>query len=126
MSCQVAVFSRSSSRRPNLVDVTRVFEYLPSAEVRSHFVQLDIVTWEDFRLVVDFHGFGPKYRGVMAVAAYSYRREPGPSETDVSQSSANPLSPVRPAMSNLFQFNYVENPESIEKRFRGWLENESW
>ena len=132
-SCLVSVHSDRPADRTNLVELTRQFDYLPDPRKRSRFVQLDIVTWDDFRLVIDFHVFGRHSLGIRAVAAYSYRRIALPvndNQTNlrgprrITHSSSQPLSPVRPAMSRVFQYNAAEALESTEARFREWLEHD--
>lgn len=99
-----------------IVDIANHFDYFANFDRYRSWVRFTLTTDQEFDVVVSFHGYGFGDLGILAVSAFSYVkavREDGGSE---------PVA-LRPASTDLFQFNYAEPYESIEKRFDEWLES---
>jgi hypothetical protein len=67
---------------------------------------LRLQTDSESRLYVSFHGFGARFRGLIAVSAFF--------ETDTSE--------PQPVADSYFQINYREPAADARKRFTPWLE----
>ena len=72
----------------------------------DQWIRLGFDTGRSERLVVSFHGLGPRYRGIIGVVAYLVVTDLG----DV------------PIKGDTFQINYEEGPASTQQRFSTWLE----
>jgi hypothetical protein len=57
-------------------------------------------------LIFSFHALGPRYRGIMGVAAYLFIEGTGPNRIE----------------GGTFQTNYREDPETTFARFGPWLD----
>lgn len=98
-----------------IIETAKRFDYFANFEHFRSWVRLTFTTDREFDYVISFHGYGPGETGILAVSAFSYikaPREEGGFET-VS---------LHPAATELFQFNYAEPFDSIEKRFFDWLQ----
>ena len=99
-----------------IVETANQFDYLANFDKHRSWVRLTLTTEQEFAYVVTLHGYGTGDSGILASSAFTYLktpREDGGTET-VS---------LRPAATDLFQFNYAESYESTHKRFAEWLEN---
>lgn len=110
----------SSDRRhyfqKQIVEIANQFGYFANLERFRAWARLSISTEARFDVVVSFHGYGYRDTGIFAASAFTYVRastEDGLSET------VN----LHPSTTDLFQFNYVEPSESVESRFREWLDS---
>lgn len=111
--------SESSSQchyfQRQIVDIARQYEYFANLERYRSWIRVTFATDQDFDYVVSIHGYGHGDSGILAVSAFTYikapREEGGTESVD-----------LRPAATELFQFNYFESLETIQKRFEEWLE----
>lgn len=69
-----------------------------------------------FEFVISFHSYVPGNNGIMVASALTSTRVP-------REEGGTELANINPACLDLFQFNYAESPENIEKRFKEWLES---
>jgi hypothetical protein len=99
-----------------IIEVAKAFGYFVNVEKHRSWTRLQIKTETTFEVVVSFHGYGHGDSGVMAASAISFLRVPSEDGTGTEVVNA------RAACPDLFQFNYAEPQESIERRFREWLE----
>jgi hypothetical protein len=99
-----------------VVEVARHFGYFASFERYRSWVQLSIKTDSVFEFVISFHGYGHGANGVMAASALTSQR------VEQEDGVSRPVN-TRPACTDLFQFNYAEDEESIRDRFADWLEH---
>ncbi|MFH1117118.1 MAG: Fic family protein [Pseudomonadota bacterium] len=98
-----------------IVEVAKLLDYFANLDLYRSWTRISIVTEKRFELVISFHGFGPGETGVMAVSAFTAQRV---SREDGGTEAID----TKPASFELFQFNYAESRESVESRFRDWLE----
>lgn len=109
----------SSSRHffyKQIIDIANKFNYYANLDRYRSWVRLTIKTEENFEFVVSIHAYGHKDNGIMAVSAFTAKRvstEDGPSE---------PIN-IRPACTDLYQFNYAEPISNTKTRFKEWLED---
>lgn len=99
-----------------IVEIARTHDYYANLSKYRSWVRLTLITDQVFEFVISFHGYGPGDSGVMAASSFSYLRlqkEEGGTE----------MVGLRPASTDLFQFNYVESYETIQNRFNEWLES---
>ena len=99
-----------------IIDIAKHFDYYANLEKHRSWVRLSIATDEQFEFVISLHGFGYWDSGIMVATAFTCQRvaREGGFGTDVIN--------TRSASPDLFQFNYEEDRENIERRFREWLE----
>lgn len=99
-----------------IVDIAKQFDYYANFEQHRSWVRMTLTTDHDFDFVISFHGYGPGDTGILAASAFTYTKAP---REDGGTDTVN----LHPATTDLFQFNYIEPHESIEKRFAEWLES---
>lgn len=98
-----------------IIDTAKSFDYFADLGFYRSWARMAISTKSVFEFVVSLHGFGHIRSGVIVASAFSFKRVPreeGGSETVE----------LKPACDEVFQFNYAEPQDSVEKRFREWLE----
>lgn len=67
-------------------------------------------------ILISFHDIGKHTsRWVVGASMCLYRR-------NEAENIEDHITDIRPVSRDVFQINYVESPEHIEERFRGWLE----
>jgi Fic family protein len=93
------------------------FDYLANLEKYRMWARLTISTETTFEYVISFHSYGYGDTGILAVSAFTAQRLPR--EEGFGSDFVN----TQPAATDLFQFNYQEPVESIQKRFSDWLES---
>ena len=67
-------------------------------------------------MLASFHVIGTKFRGLLGASLCFYRRQQ-------DEHGESQVIELEPASNDVFQFNYVEPPRSVEARFRRWLEH---
>jgi Fic family protein len=72
----------------------------------DQYINLNLDTGRSERLVVSFHGLGPRYRGIIGVVAYLVVKDLG----------------AVPIKGDTFQINYEEEHTSAQRRFLTWLD----
>lgn len=92
------------------------FDYFANFDHYRAWVRATIITEHEIDYVLSFHGYGFGENGILAVSAFTNLK--APKEGGGSESIS-----LRPAATDLFQFNYVEQIESTERRFAEWLES---
>lgn len=99
-----------------IVDIARQCNYFAHLGRYKAWGRLSIRTEERFEFVISLHGYGQGVHGIMVASAFTVQRIPR------EEGGTAPVN-TRPAMTDLFQFNYVEEPDSTIQRFQGWLES---
>ena len=119
---------RRTWNRYQVVETARKLDYFANTRVHHEWVRLGIHT-ENGRseILASFHGIGTEYRGLVGVSMCFYRRQQ-PEETE-DHPDGTPHAPLQqqiielqPVTDEVFQINYEEPSESVERRFHGWLE----
>jgi len=102
--------------RYQVVEAAIALDYFASPREYHEWTRLGLIT-EGGRaeLLLSFHGIGQTYRGVIGASMCFYRRE----EAD---SIEQQIVGHQTVCDEVFQINYSEEPESVERRFRVWLE----
>ncbi|TXI50067.1 MAG: Fic family protein [Lysobacter sp.] len=98
-----------------IVDIARYFDYFANFESFRSWVRLTLTAEQDFDYVVSFHGYGPGDTGILAASAFTYVKAPR------EEGGTEPVA-LRPATTELFQFNYAESFDTTEKRFFEWFD----
>lgn len=98
-----------------IVEIANHFDYFANFERFRAWARVTLTTDQDFDYVISFHGYGSGDTGILAVSAFTYVKAPR------EEGGTEPIA-LHPATTELFQFNYVESFNSIEKRFSDWLE----
>lgn len=91
---------------PQVVAVANRLGYTADLGATHKYKVLRLQTDSESRLYVSFHGFGARFRGLIAVSAFF--------ETDTSE--------PQPVADSYFQINYREPAADARKRFTPWLE----
>lgn len=102
--------------RYQVVEAAIALDYFASPREYHEWTRLGLIT-EGGRaeLLLSFHGIGQTYRGVIGASMCFYRRE----EADDIE---HQIVGHQTVCDEVFQINYSEEPESVERRFRVWLE----
>ncbi len=99
-----------------IVESAKQSDYFANLDPYRSWVRLAIATEQIFEFVISFHGYGPGRHGVLVASAFTFQRvhneEQGSEFVNVSR-----------CVPEVFQFNYAESQESIDKRFEDWLES---
>jgi Fic family protein len=99
-----------------IVKIANEFNYYANLDKYKSWVRINIWTDKNFEIVFSIHGYGHINSGIMAISAFTSQRVQDEDEyTEVINTT--------PACTDLFQFNYAELRESIEKRFEEWIES---
>ncbi|MBF0153287.1 MAG: Fic family protein [Magnetococcales bacterium] len=111
--------------RNEILQVAGKYKYRPDFSRNCSWASLTIRTINHFQFVVAFHGMGTVHKGIMAAASFTLFRVPRGEDQagTVTGMGGTETTDIRPASPDFFQFNHVEPWESIEKRFRDWLES---
>jgi len=99
-----------------IIETANHFAYFANIDQHRSWVRLTLTTDQEFDYVVSFHGYGSGDSGILAASAFTYIKVP-------SEDGGTETVNLHPAATDLFQFNYVETYESIQKRFAEWLES---
>jgi len=99
-----------------IISNAKAFDYYANLHSYREWIQLTIKTTQTFDFVLSVHGIGSADSGILAVSPFTYLRAPREDEGGTDPIDVHPASP------DYFQFNYAEPIESIEERFRDWLE----
>jgi hypothetical protein len=102
--------------RYQIVESATDLDYFANMREFHEWVRLGFQT-ENGRaeLLLSFHAVGQDYRGLVGVSLSFYRRQ----EADDIEHQIIELQPIS---DDLFQINYKEDPQSVERRYRPWLE----
>ena len=107
---------RRKWNRYQIVQTARGLDYFANTRDHHEWVRLGIVT-ENGRseILTSFHAIGTEYRGLVGVSMCFYRRQEA---DDVEQQ----IIELQTVSEELFQINYQEPADSVEERFKKWLE----
>ncbi|MDE0605543.1 MAG: Fic family protein [Acidimicrobiaceae bacterium] len=107
---------RRKWNRYQIVQTARELDYFANTRDHHEWVRLAIDT-ENGRseILTSFHAIGTEYRGLVGVSMCFYRRQQA---DDVEQQ----IIELQPVSEELFQINYQEPADSVEERFKKWLE----
>ena len=103
------------------------FDYFANLRVHHEWVRLAFDT-ENGRseILTSFHGIGREFRGLIGVSMCFYRRQPEtPDEYADDYDHARERMQVvelEPVCDEVFHVNHMEEPESVQRRFRPWME----
>jgi len=107
--------NRSHYFQRQIIDIARQHDYFANLERYRSWIRITFATEQDFDYVISIHGYGPGDSGILAVSAFTYIKAPR------EEGGTEPVA-LRPAATELFQFNYAESLETIQRRFGEWLE----
>ena len=108
---------RRGWNRSQVMSTARDLEYTANPGAFHDWVRLRMDTETGHaEMLASFHVIGTKYRGLLGVSLCFYRRQR-------DEHGESQVIELQPASEEVFQFNYVEPPRSVEARFRSWLEN---
>jgi Fic family protein len=99
-----------------IVDIANHFDYFANLDPHRSWVRMTLTTEREFDLVISIHGYGSAESGVLAASAFSFLKVP-------TEDGRNETVNLHPAAADLFQFNYAEPFDSIQKRFAEWYES---
>lgn len=100
-----------------IVEIANKFDYFANLEKYRMWARLTISTETTFEYVISFHSYGYGDTGLLAVSAFTAQRLPR------EEGNGSDFVNTQPAATDLFQFNYAEPIESIQKRFSEWMES---
>lgn len=98
-----------------LIETAKSLNYFASYKVSHKWVRVKIQLEHTFEYIISFHVYNRRDMGIMAVSAFT-------DEKIRNEEGNNQFTNVLTAALELFQYNYKERYESIEKRFIEWLE----
>jgi len=98
-----------------IIDIARHHDYFANLERYRSWIRITFATEQDFDYVISIHGYGPGDSEILAISAFTYIKAPR------EEGGTEPVA-LRPAATELFQFNYAESLETIQKRFGEWLD----
>lgn len=104
--------------KAQVVDTAKKIEYWASlSSYRAwNTLQISNQNHEKTTLLFSFHGYGQKFRGIMACSCTFFAKAAGggPSEEEFVQ--------LDPSCNDIFQFNYLDDPDVLVERFKLWVE----
>ena len=99
-----------------ITETARALDYFANTRIYRSWVRMAIQTDSRFEIVISFHGHGFRFQGVLCASSFSSLRVP-------REGGGSEVADLRPAATDLFQFNYAEDPDSTSERFSDWLES---
>jgi hypothetical protein len=99
-----------------IVSIAGKFGYYANMEAYRSWIRMTFTTEQELDYVIRFHGYGPGDSGILAASAFTYVKAPK------EEGGTEPVK-LSPAATDFFQFNYVESYDTIEARFKEWLES---
>ena len=99
-----------------IIKAAKQFDYFANLDAHRSWSRLVVSTESIFEFVISIHGYGPGRNGVLAATAFTFQRVP-------TEEQGTEFINIRPCVPELFQFNYAEDKENIEKRFDEWVES---
>ena len=120
---------RRSRNRHQVIDAAQDLDYFANLRVHHEWVRLGLDT-ENGRseILASFHGIGREFRGLIGVSMCFYRRHrETPDEYDDEDDyghrrQAMHVAELQPVCDEVFQINYAERSESVQRRFKPWVE----
>ena len=120
---------RRTWNRHQVIDTAQRLEYFANLRVHHEWVRLGLDT-ENGRseILASFHGIGTEFRGLIGVSMCFYRRHrETPDEYDDEdlldhRRQAMHVAELQPVCGEVFQINYAEPLESVQRRFKPWME----
>ena len=120
---------RRTWNRHQVIDTAQRLEYFANLRVHHEWVRLGLDT-ENGRseILISFHGIGTDFRGLIGVSVCFYRRhQETPDEYDDEdlydlQRQTMRVAELQPVCGDVFQINYAEPLESVQRRFKPWME----
>ena len=107
--------SQSHYFQRQIIDIAKQHDYFANLERYRGWNRITFATGQDFDYVISIHGYGPGDSGILAISAFAYIKAPK------EEGRTEPVA-LRPAATELFQFNYAESLETIQQGFGEWLE----
>jgi Fic family protein len=98
-----------------IIQTAKKLEYYANREIYKSWIRLTILTQNQFEVVISFHGIGHTFQGILVASAFTLMRVD-------NEEGIKDVVGLKPATQEIFQFNYAEEFESIEQRFKDWLE----
>ncbi len=98
-----------------IIQIAKQFDYYANFREHRAWVQLKIRESRIASALVSFHGLGYESSGIMAVSAFLEFRNVTENEESLPE---GPYS----ICTDIFQFTYQDDPESVLVRFKPWLE----
>ena len=103
--------------RSQVISTARILEYTANPGAHHDWVRMRMETKTgNAEMLASFHVIGSKFRGLLGVSLCFYRRQQ-------DEHGDSQVIELEPASDEVFQFNYIEPPRSVETRFRRWLEH---
>lgn len=99
-----------------IIEIAKRFNYFANTDRYRAWSRISITTQNTFDYVVSIHGYGQGETGILVATGFTYLRTP-------SEDGSLETLPTQPACVDVFQFNYAESTDSIERRFKAWLED---
>ncbi len=115
-SCENYDTSRRHWHRYPIIQVAQELGYFANLPSFHEWVRLGIDT-ENGRaeILTSFHAIGKQYRGLVGVSMCLYRRQH-------DEDATNKIIKLIALSDDVFQVNYAEDTDSVERRFNSWLE----
>jgi hypothetical protein len=101
--------------RWQIIETAKHLDYFANSSVYRAWTRLILRADSQAEILISFHGTGHEFRGLLAVSASFFRRE-------ATEAGEREVADVTPLSSEIFQINYLEDPEAAAERFRYWLE----
>lgn len=107
---------RSKYNRWQIVQAARSAGYFANLDTYPSWVELQVDTDSQIRILVAFHGIGHEWLGLLGAVAVAYRKE----MTDDGRSE---IIEPKALCSEPFEITYGADPIAVEQRYRKWLED---
>lgn len=108
---------RRKWNRAQVMSTARILGYSANPGAHHDWVRLRVETEAgSAEILASFHVIGSMFRGLLGASLCFYRRQQ-------DEHGESQVIELKPASDEVFQFNYVEPPLSVETRFHRWLEN---
>ncbi|MEW6747755.1 MAG: Fic family protein [Planctomycetota bacterium] len=101
--------------RSQIIDIAKRFDYFADTRTYAAWQRLRIFESRQTSIVVSFHCLGTSFSGTMACVAFVEHRDITDAAGQFTRDGPYP------AMPDIFQFTYLDNPEALEGQFRKWL-----
>lgn len=107
--------SNSDWHHHQIVATAKKLGYFAQFGTYRAWTRLKVQTNDQFDILISFHGIGFEFRGVLVASICTFGR--------IRDEGGNRyFDEAEPANPEVFQFNWLEDSDSTEQRFEGWLD----
>lgn len=108
--------AKSNYHYRQIVQCAKILGYFANLPLYQAWSALEIITDERTEVLFSFHGIGHDAAGILGCSAMFYSKEKREDGDYIVRE-------VMPLADSPFEFNYIDDPTDVQRRFRKWLDS---